>query len=224
MAVKLVGFGSSLPEANTWKWMVGFDDSSPFGDGWTWTWQVRTFVSFRKCISKNDFHQFLLWISALPPPVHWPGLTGDVAQYEAACKSLARHAHRLSPERLVKAVDAWKDSSDFWLASVVFQVTPREWCQRVFDFYIYLRKWSEFTNIVSNRSKALKHQLVFFFETWFVMVFTPKIGEMMKIWLAPFVKKSNFFTESGFGSMKPGLLGRFPRKSKHVSKIWMMYL
>eukprot|EP00434_Breviolum_minutum_P013252 symbB.v1.2.011673.t1/scaffold785.1/size162803/10 len=33
------------------------------------------------------------------------GLTGDVAQYEAACKSLARHAHRLSPERLVKAVE-----------------------------------------------------------------------------------------------------------------------
>lgn len=202
MAVKLVGFGSSLPEAKIWKWMVGFDDSSPFGDGWTW--QVRTVASFRECSSKNEFHHFLLWISALPPPVRWPGLTGDVAQYEAACKSLARHAHRLSPERLVKAVDAWKDLSDFWLASVVFQVTTREWCQRVCIFYIYLRKLSEFTFFSKT---GRKHQLVFY-------------------WNMVCHGLPNFFTEPGFGSMKPGLLGRFARKSKHVSwsKIWMMYL
>ena len=64
------------------------------------------------------------WVPNVFPrfPPKKPGLTGDVGQYEAACKSLARHAHRLSPERLVKAVDAWNNSSDFWLVSVVFQV------------------------------------------------------------------------------------------------------
>ena len=31
MAVKFVGFGSSLPEANIWKWMVGFDENLLLG-------------------------------------------------------------------------------------------------------------------------------------------------------------------------------------------------
>ena len=182
---------------------------SPFGDGWTW--QVRTVVSFRECISKSEFHHFLLWISALPPPVRWPGLTGDVAQYEAACKSLARHAHRLSPERLVKAVDAWKDSSDFWLASVVFQVTPREWCQRVFNFHIDLRKWSDFTNIFSNRSKAPTSA---FFETWFVMVYPGNLGRWWEFHLCQLflVKKLKFLYGAWFWINEARFVGTFPKK------------